>query len=158
MFFLGIQKLLFSKRRVCMAGEFAARKLKRDRKKYKWKQIKYRNRILQLKKKKDPLEGSPQAKGIVLEKRIVEQKQPHSGLIKCVRVRLIKNGKQITAHVPRTGAINHVSEHDQVIVEGIGGSQGGAVGSMSGVKYAVVKVNDISLEMIRTGRKQKSLK
>ena len=76
----------------------------------------------------------------------------------CVRVRLIKNGKQITAHVPRTGAINHVSEHDQVIVQGIGGSQGGAVGSMAGVKYAVVKVNDISLEMIRTGRKQKALK
>ncbi|HIG97689.1 MAG TPA: 30S ribosomal protein S12, partial [Candidatus Aenigmarchaeota archaeon] len=110
-----------------MAGEFAARKLKRDRKRYKWKQIKYRNRILKLKKRKDPLEGAPQAKGIVLEKRIVEQKQPHSGLIKCVRVRLIKNGKQITAHVPRTGAINHVSEHDQVVVEGIGGSQGGAV-------------------------------
>ncbi|HLC67251.1 MAG TPA: 30S ribosomal protein S12 [archaeon] len=141
-----------------MAGEFAARKLKRDRKRYKWKQINYRNRVLHTKKKKDPLEGSPQAKGIVLEKRVVEQKQPHSGLIKCVRVRLVKNGKQITAHVPRTGAINHVSEHDQVIVQGIGGSQGGAVGSMAGVKYAVVKVNDISLEMIRTGRKQKSLK
>lgn len=141
-----------------MTGEFAARKLKKDRKRYKWKQIKYRTRVLQLKKKKDPLEGAPMARGIVLEKRIVEQKQPHSGLIKCVRVRLIKNGKLITAHVPRTGAINHVSEHDQVIVQGIGGSQGGAVGSMSGVKYAVVKVNDLSLEMIRTGRKQKALK
>ena len=141
-----------------MAGEFAARKLKRDRKRYKWKEIKYRTRILQSKRKKDPMEGAPMAKGIVLEKRIVEQKQPHSGLIKCVRVRLIKNGKQITAHVPRTGAINHVSEHDQVIIQGIGGSQGGAVGSMGGVKFAVVKVNDVSLEMIRTGRKQKSLK
>ena len=141
-----------------IAGEFAARKLKKDRKRYKWKQIKYRTRVLQLKKKKDPLEGAPQAKGIVLEKRIVEQKQPHSGLIKCVRVRLVKNGKQVTAHVPRTGAINHVAEHDQVVIEGIGGSQGGAVGSMSGVKYAVVKVNDISLEAIRTGKKQKSLK
>ena len=141
-----------------MAGEFAARKLKRDRKRYKWKEIKYRTRILQSKRKKDPMEGAPMAKGIVLEKRIVEQKQPHSGLIKCVRVRLIKNGKQITAHVPRTGAINHVSEHDQVIIQGIGGSQGGEVGSMGGVKFAVVKVNDVSLEMIRTGRKQKSLK
>ena len=53
---------------------------------------------------------------------------------------------------------NHVAEHDQVIIQGIGGSQGGAVGSMSGVKYAVVKVNDISLEMVRTGRKQKATK
>src|SRR3990167_10092397 len=135
-----------------MAGEFAARKLKKDRKRYKWKQIKYRNRVLQIKKKKDPMEGAPQAKGIVLEKRIVEQKQPHSGLIKCVRVRLIKNGKQITAHVPRTGAINHISEHDEVIIEGLGGSQGGTYGSMSGVKFRVIKVNGLSLEMIRRGK------
>ena len=141
-----------------MAGEFAARKLKRDRKKHRWKQAAYKNRVLKLGKRKDPLEGCPQAKGIVLEKRIVEQKQPHSGLIKCVRVRIIKNGKQVTAHLPRTGAVNHVSEHDQVHIQGIGGSQGGAVGSMSGVKFSVVKVNDVSLEMIRIGKKQKAVK
>lgn len=141
-----------------MAGEFAARKLKRDRKRFRWKENKYMARVLQLKKKKDPLEGAPMATGIVLEKRVVEQKQPHSGLIKCVRVRLVKNGKQVTAHVPLTGAINHVSEHDQVVVAGIGGSQGGAVGSMAGVKYKVVKVNDIDLEMLRTGKKQRATK
>jgi small subunit ribosomal protein S12 len=139
-----------------MTGEFGARKLKKDRKRFRWREIKYRTRTLNLKKKKDPLEGAPMATGIVLEKRIVEQKQPHSGLIKCVRVRLVKNGKQITAHVPRTGAINHVSEHDQDVVAGMGGSQGGAVGSMAGVKYKVIKVNNIDLEMIRTGRKQKA--
>ena len=110
-----------------MAGEFAARKLKKDRQRFRWKEDRYMARVLKLKKNKDPLEGAPMAKGIVLEKRIVEQKQPHSGLIKCVRVRLIKNGKQVTAHVPLTGAINHISEHDQVVVAGIGGSQGGAV-------------------------------
>ena len=141
-----------------MAGEFGARKLKKNRKRYKWKEIKYRNRILHLKKKKDPLEGAPQAKGIVLEKRIVEQKQPHSGLLKCVRIRLIKNGKQITAFVPRTGAIEKIAEHDNVLVEGMGGSQGGAVGSISGVKWVVSKVNGISLEQLRTGKKQKPLK
>ncbi|MBI3190843.1 30S ribosomal protein S12 [archaeon] len=141
-----------------MTGEFAARKLKKDRQRFRWKENRYMTRVLQLKKRKDPLEGAPMAKGIVLEKRIVEQKQPHSGLIKCVRVRLIKNGKQVTAHVPRTGAINHISEHDQVVVAGIGGSQGGAVGSMAGVKFKVIKVNDIDLEMIRTGRKQKTVK
>lgn len=138
-----------------MAGEFAARKLIRKRKKYRWRKAVYKNKVLHIKKKKDPLGGSPQAKGIVLEKRMVEQKQPHSGLLKCVRVRLMKNGKQITAFVPRTGAINHIAEHDQVVVEGLGGSQGGAVGSLSGVKWRVVKVNNIALEMVRTGRKQK---
>lgn len=141
-----------------MAGEFAARKLKNDRKKARWKEVKYRTRVLKIREKKDPLEGAPMAKGIVLEKRIVEQKQPHSGLIKCVRVRLVKNGKQVTAHVPLTGAINHISEHDEVVVAGIGGSQGGSVGSMAGVKYKVIKVNNIDLEMIRTGRKQKAMK
>jgi len=141
-----------------MAGEFAARKLKRDRKHSRWKEVRYRTRVLKIKEKKDPLGGAPMASGIVLEKRVVEQKQPHSGLIKCVRVRLVKNGKQLTAHVPLTGAINHVAEHDTVVIAGIGGSQGGAVGSMAGVKYKVIKVNGIDLEMLRTGRKQKAMK
>ena len=138
-----------------MAGEFASRKLKNVRKKMRWKKVNYRNRVLNVKKKKDPLGGSPQAKGIVLEKRVIEQKQPSSGLIKCVRIRLIKNGKEITAFVPRDGAIKHINEHDEVVVEGMGGSQGGAIGSISGVKWRVTKVNNISLEMVRTGKKQK---
>ncbi len=139
-----------------MPGEFTARKLKQRRKKARWKEVKYRRRMLNLREKADPLEGAPQARGIVLEKRQIEQKQPHSGLIKAVRVRLIKNGKQITAVLPRTGAIKHVNEHDEVIVEGVGGSQGGAVGSMWGVKWRVVKVNGIALEELRTGRKQRA--
>ncbi len=138
-----------------MPGEFAARKTRKDRQRFRWKKAIYRNRILQWKKRKDPLGGAPQASGIVLEKRVVEQKQPHSGLIKCVRVKLLKNGEEITAFVPRTGAIGHVSEHDQVTVEGVGGSQGGAVGSMHGVKWQVTRVNGVSLEEIRMGRKQK---
>ena len=141
-----------------MGGEFGARKLKKDRKKSRWRKVNYRSRVLRLREKKNPLGKAPQAKGIVLEKRVVEQKQPHSGLIKCVRIRLIKNGKQITAFVPRTGAIDHITEHDQVLVEGVGGSQGGAVGSMSGVKWQVVKVNDIALEQIRIGKKQKPVR
>lgn len=138
-----------------MPGEFAARRLKQIRKKYRWKKRKYRERMLHLRKKMDPLEGAPMAKGIVLEKRVIEQKQPHSGLIKCVRIRLIKNGKQITAHVPRDGAIKHIAEHDEVTVVGLGGSQGGAVGSISGVKWKVIKVNGVDLELIRLGKKEK---
>ncbi len=142
-----------------MPGEFAARKLKMNKKAMRWKKVKIQNQILRhVRRKFDPLEGAPQATGIVLEKRSIEQKQPHSGLIKCVRVRLVKNDKQVTAFLPRTGAVNHVSEHDQVTIMGMGGSQGGAVGSHSGIKYQVVKVNNISLEMIRTGRKQKVTK
>lgn len=138
-----------------MPGMYAARKLKKDRQKERWKERKYRRRKLNLKEKKDPLEGAPQARGIVLEKKFIEQKQPHSGLIKAVRVQLIKNGKQITAFCPRDGAIQQIDEHDEVLVEGVGASQGGAKGSMWGIKWKVIKVNGVALEELRTGRKQK---
>ncbi|RLF44367.1 MAG: 30S ribosomal protein S12, partial [Thermoplasmata archaeon] len=107
------------------------------------------------KKLKDPLEGAPQAKGIVIEKVGREQKQPHSGIIKCVRVQLVKNGKVVTAHLPRDKAKDYVDEHDEVLIEGLGGSQRGAIGSMWGIKYRVVSVNGISLEQLRTGKKEK---
>lgn len=136
-------------------GEFGGRKIRQQTKKRRWKKTKYKVRTLKLKEKKDPLEGAPQARGIVLSKKAIEQKQPHSGLIKAVRVQLLKNGKEITAFVPRTGAIDLINEHDEVLVEGLGGSQGGAVGSMWGVRWKVVKVNNISLEMLRTGRAKK---
>ena len=106
----------------------------------------------------DPLEGAPMARGIVLEKRVVEEKQPSSGLIKCARVRLVKNGKQVTAHVPKNNAIKSIAEHDQVLIVGVGGSQGGPVGCMPGLKYKVVKVNDVSLEQIRLEKKQKPVR
>lgn len=138
-----------------MAGEFSARKLSKNRQKMRWKKAQHRNRVLQLKKKKDPLGGAPQARGIVLEKRAMGQKQPSSGLIKCVRIRLVKNGKEITAFLPRDSAVKHISEHDEVLVEGMGGSQGGAVGSIPGVKWKVIKANNVSLEMVRRGKKQK---
>lgn len=140
-----------------MPGEFAARKMKKDRKKFRRKgDIYYVNRIeRRLRGCKDPLEGAPRASGIVLEKVVREQKQPHSGLIKCVKVQLLKNGKIVTAHAPREGAINFIDEHDEVIIEGLGGSQAGAVGSMWGVKYKVVAVNGVDLEQIRTGKKEK---
>ena len=136
-------------------GEFAARDLKRKRQKMKWLKKPWKRRKLRLKDKFDPLEGSPQAKGIVLEKKALEQKQPHSGLIKCVRVQLIKNGKIITVFAPKDGAISFIDEHDEVTIEGLGGSQRGQVGSIPGVRYKVVEVNGVPLEDVRLGRKEK---
>ncbi len=131
-----------------MPGEFAARKLKERRKKFRWKDTKYRRRMLGLKEKYDPLEGAPQARGIVIAKRGVEQKQPSSGIIKCVRVQLLKNGKEITAFVPGDESINLIKEHDEVFVEGLGGAQGGPIGTMWGVRWKVVKVNGKSLKVL----------
>lgn len=138
-------------------GEFSARKLRKKRKKFRWKDINYKRRQLKL-WKKDPLKGAPQAKGIVIDKRVVEQRKPTSGLLKCVRVQLIKNNIQITAHVPGNHAIEHVDEHDEVVIEKIGGAQGGPKGTMVGIKFKVVKVNGVSLSEIVAGRKQKPVR
>jgi len=139
-----------------MPGEFAARKLESNRQHFKWRDVDYLTKMRRKSGKfVDPLEGSPQGTGIVTEKVVREQKQPHSGLIKCVRVQLVKNGKMVTAHVPRDKAINSIDEHDEVLIEGLGGSQRGAIGSMWGVKYKVVKVNGVSLEELRKGKKEK---
>ncbi|MCX8188181.1 MAG: 30S ribosomal protein S12 [Nitrososphaeria archaeon] len=136
-------------------GEFAARKLMEKRQKFRWSSKRYIKRALRIKERFDPLEGAPQARGIVLEKVGVESKQPNSAIRKCVRVQLIKNNKQITAFLPSDGALNYVDEHDEVHVEGIGGTLGRSMGDIPGVRYKVFKVNGISLKMLVLGRKEK---
>lgn len=136
-------------------GLFAARKLKLKRQKFRWSDKYYRRRMLKLKEKYDPLEGAPMARGIVLEKVGVESKQPNSALRKCVRVQLIKNGKQITAFLPGDGALNVVDEHDEVIVEGIGGSMGRSMGDIPGVRWKVSMVNGVPLKLLIIGKVKK---
>lgn len=138
------------------SGEFAASQMEGNRQRWRWKNKDYKSRILKLRQRYDPLGGAPQARGIVLDKRGVGAKQPNSGIRKCVRVQLIKNGKQLTALAPFDGAIKFIDEHDEVVIEGIGGSQKGPKGDLWGVKYKVIKVNGISLEELRTGRKEKT--
>jgi len=136
-------------------GEFAARILRLKRKRLRWSDRYYKRRMLRLDEKADPLEGAPQARGIVLEKVGIESKQPNSAIRKCVRVQLIKNGKQITAFLPGDGALNYVDEHDEVHVQGIGGSRGRSMGDIPGVRWVVFKVNGVSLKELVLGRKEK---
>lgn len=137
-------------------GEFAGRKLGSRRQRFRWKSAGYKRRILKLDEKADPIEGSPQGKGIVLEKVGVEAKQPNSAIRKCVRVQIIKNSRQVTAFAPGDGAIGFIDEHDEVLIEGIGGAKGGSYGDIPGVRYKVIKVNDISLNELVKGRKEKT--
>ncbi len=139
-------------------GLFAARKLIENRKKFRWSDRRYVRRILGLAAKADPLEGAPMARGIVLEKIGIEARQPNSAIRKAVRVQLIKNGRQITAFCPGDGAINFIDEHDEVIVEKIGGRMGRSMGDIPGVRYKVVMVNDTSLKELVRGRKEKRLR
>ncbi len=138
-------------------GEFAGHSLEKKRKKWQKKDVRHIKKLRALNNiHKDLLEGAPQGRGIVLEKRGVEAKQPNSGIRKCVRVQLIKNGKELTALAPKDGAIKFIDEHDEVIVAGLGGAQGGPYGDLWGVKYQVTHVNGIALQMLRTGKKEKS--
>ncbi len=139
-------------------GEFAGKKTRQRRQQFRWNDPKYKRRVLKLKQKSDPLEGSPQARGIVLEKVGIEAKQPNSAIRKCVKVQLIKNGRQITAFAVGDGGINFIDEHDEVLVEGIGGSKGKSYGDLPGVRYKVIKVNNVSLREMVTGRKEKPIR
>jgi len=141
-----------------LRGEFAARKLEMRRKQFRWSNIYYKRRILKLDMKSDPLMGAPMGRGIVLEKVGVESKQPNSAIRKCVRTQLIKNGRVITAFLPGDGALNVVDEHDEVIVDGIGGSRGRSMGDIPGVRWKVTVVNGVSLKELVLGRKEKPLR
>lgn len=136
-------------------GLFAGGVLKRKKQRLRWSDKYYKRRMLQLDKKADPLEGAPQARGIVLEKVGIESKQPNSAVRKCVRVQLIKNGKVVTAFLPRDGALNFVDEHDEVMIEGMGASMGRAMGDLPGVRWKVFKINGVALSELLKGKKEK---
>ena len=138
-------------------GLFAGRVLTEKKKKQRWAISTYKRRELGIDKKADPLGGAPQARGIVLEKVGIAAKQPNSAIRKCVRVQLIKNGKTVTAFLPRDGAMNFIEfhEHDEVHIQGMGATQGGAMGDIPGVRFKVFKVNGTSLHELVIGKKEK---
>ncbi|MCL6500544.1 MAG: 30S ribosomal protein S12 [Candidatus Pacearchaeota archaeon] len=136
-------------------GLMNARKLKKRRQRARWASWGFKKRVLRLKEKSDPLEGTSQAKGIVLEKVQFEAKQPNSAMRKCVRVQLIKNNRQVTAFIPGNLAQKFIDEHDEVTIECIGGKQGRAKGDIPCVRYQVIKVNDQPLAMLVKGKIEK---
>ena len=131
-------------------GLWSAIKLKKRRHKFKL------GDRTALKMKFDPLGGISQAKAIVLEKRQLVAKQPNSALRKCCRVQLIKNGKQVTAFMPGDGAQKMIEEHDEVIIESIGGNKGRSKGDLPGVRWQVICVNDQSLNALLRGKIEKA--
>ncbi len=136
-------------------GEFAARKLLRQRRHQRMLKKPYKRKVFKLKQRYDAYGTVPRAKALVLQKFILEQKKPNSGHIKCVKVQLIKNNKVVSAFVPGDGSINFIDEHDEVTIEGLGGSQRGQLGAIPGLKYKVKEVNGVNLWLVRSGKKEK---
>jgi small subunit ribosomal protein S12 len=139
-------------------GLNAAKRIKDRRKRGRWHNKWFVKRAKNLKKKSDPLKGASMASGIVLEKLQLEAKQPNSAMRKCVRVQLVKNGKQVTAFCPGDGATKMIDEHDEVLIECIGGTMGRSKGDIPGVRWQVIKVNDQSLDALLKGKLEKARK
>lgn len=64
-------------------------------------------------KRRSPIDGNPQMRGIVLKTVIKKPKKPNSANRKCVLVRLT-NGREATAFVPGIG--HNLQEHSNVLV------------------------------------------
>ncbi|KAF2596077.1 hypothetical protein F2Q68_00010983 [Brassica cretica] len=88
-------------------------------------------------KKYKPLAGASHAKGLA--------KQPCSGICKCARVQLVKNGKKVAAFVPNDG---------RGLISGFG-RKSHAVGDIPGVRYKVVKVSGVLLSALYKDKKEK---
>ena len=136
-------------------GLKSALKSKKNRKKFRWKDRQFKVRTLGLYDKSDPLEGANQAKGIVLQKVQKEAKQPNSAMRKCCKIQLTKNGKQVTAFIPGNLAQKFIDEHDEVMIERIGGKQGRSKGDIPGVRFQVIQVNDQPLARLVSGKIEK---
>ncbi len=136
-------------------GLNSARKIMKNKRKFRWSDHAYKNKVLNLYAKADPLEGASQAKGLVTEKVQKEAKQPNSAMRKCCKVQLTKNGKTVTAFIPGNLAQKFIDEHDEVLIERIGGKQGRTKGDIPGVRFQVIKVNDQPLRMLVKGKIEK---
>jgi len=135
-------------------GLRAGRKLRNHCRVQRWNDKSYNKAHLGTALKANPFGGSSHAKGIVLEKIGIEAKQPNSAIRKCVRVQLIKNGKKISAFVPRDGCLNFIEENDEVLVGGFG-RKGHAVGDLPGIRFKVVKVAGVGLSALYREKKEK---
>jgi len=136
-------------------GLMSARKLMKRNRKYRWSQKAYKKRTLNLKVKADPLEGASQARGIVVGKFQKEARQPNSAMRKCCKVQLIKNGICVGAFIPGNLAQKFIDEHDEVIVERIGGRMGRSLGDIPGISFKIIKVNDQPLHLLWKGKIEK---
>ncbi len=136
-------------------GLMSARRILKKQRKFRWSQRAYKTKILRLKVKADPLKGASQARGIVISKFQKEARQPNSAMRKCCKVQLIKNGVQVGAFIPGNLAQKFIDEHDEVIIERIGGRMGRSFGDIPGIRFKVIKVNEQPLHLLWKGKIEK---
>lgn len=95
--------------------------------------------------KKGPLNGNPQARGVVMRARIVTPKKPNSARRPVVKVVLV-NKNRVTAHIPGIG--HNLRRHSTVLV------RGGGARDLPGVSYTCVRgVFDLAGVLNKTKRR-----
>jgi len=140
-------------------GLNAGKKLRQRREQFLYAKKDVKSMKTKAYKKYDPFEGAPLAKAIVLQKYEVEVKQPHSGLRKCIKAQIIKNGRPVSAYAGYgPGCIKKIDEHNVVTLERLGAPQRRAYGDMPGIKFRVVKLNGVAIKEIMAGRKEKPVR
>ena len=60
-----------------------------------------------------------------------------------------------SAFIPGNLAQRFIDEHDEVLIERIGGKQGRAKGDIRGIRFRVMKVNDQPLRLMVKGKIEK---
>jgi small subunit ribosomal protein S12 len=55
-------------------------------------------------------------------------------------------------------ASKYIEEHDEVMIEGIGGSKGKSYGDIPSVRFKVIKTNGVSLAELVKGKKERKTK
>ncbi|CAL6072068.1 Ribosomal_protein S23 [Hexamita inflata] len=136
------------------AGIKAARKLKDSSRVNRWADKRYKKTHLLASLKANALQGACQGAGIVTAKIGVSAKQPNSAVRKACRVQLTKNGKKVTAFVPKDGMINMIDNNDQVVVQSLG-RRGRTVGDIPGCRFIVIKISNIGIYALFDGKKEK---
>ena len=85
------------------------------------------------------LMSNPQKRGVCTRVYTTTPKKPNSALRKVARVRLT-NSTEVTAYIPGEG--HNLQEHSIVLIEG------GRVKDLPGVRYHIVRVHWIPLELM----------
>ena len=95
--------------------------------------------------------GSPMARGIVLDNKIIKgARQPNSANRKCLRVQLVKNKRRVLAFAPGDKAITFINNHSEVLLSYI--NRGKSYGDLVGVLYKVEAVDNQPLNRLVRGK------
>ena len=136
-------------------GEFAAKELIKKRKRIRMLKNRWKRKYFHLKAKYDPVGTVPMAKALVLQKFVLRPTTPLRAHKVCASpARQERKDRRGVRSIRRHDKLDK-EEHDEVTIQGMGGSQRRQMGSIPGLKYRVIAVNRTDIYQIVKGKKEK---